>query len=231
MPLKRAPLLARRPMVGRRTRPAAPMTDKPAPIKPIADKPRILLGEIGAAHGIRGEFVVRSFTADPADIAAYGRLHAADRRELPDLRVVRVTQRGVICRFDGITDRTTAETLRGTELWVDRDHLPPPDPDDYYHADLIGLSAVMSDGAPLGTIVTVANFGAGDLLEIKPAAGGPTEYIPFTHACVPDVDIAARRVTVVPPEIIEGEENVHDGADPEGQGAKVDEVDPDQSPG
>ncbi|MBX9924829.1 MAG: ribosome maturation factor RimM [Hyphomicrobiaceae bacterium] len=171
-----------------------------------ANKARVLLGEVGAAHGIRGEVMVRAYTADPADIAAYGNLEDRVGIQLPPLKVVRVTPKGVVCRFSGIADRTAAEKLRGTELWIVRDRLPPPAPGDYYYTDLIGLSAIDPAGTPIGKVVAVTNFGAGDLLEIAMTGGGTTEYVPFTNACVPDVNIAAHRITIVLPETVEAHE-------------------------
>lgn len=166
---------------------------------------RVLLGEVGSAHGIRGEVVVRSYTSEPADIARYGRLEAADGTVLPILRIVRETPKGLICRFEGIADRTGVENLRGTELWVPRERLPPPSPGDYYHVDLIGLSAVSPEGAKIGSVVAVVNFAAGDLLEIQREGSRETDYVPFTDACVPEVDIAGRRVVVVMPVMVEGD--------------------------
>lgn len=160
---------------------------------------RVQLGDIGSAHGIRGEVVVRSFTADPFDIAAYGVLEDAKGRPVPKLTVVRDSGRGLVCRLDGVKDRTAAESFRGTQLWVARERLPPPEPGAYYHVDLIGLAAVSPTGDPVGRIVDVANFGAGDLIEVRLDGGMRTEYVPFTDAYVPTVDIAAGTATVVMP--------------------------------
>jgi 16S rRNA processing protein RimM len=165
----------------------------------MAKPSRVLLGEIGSAHGIKGEVVVRSYTANPDDIGAYGILETKDGAPLPKFKVVRVSSRGVICRFDGIADRTAAERLRGIELWIARDRLPPAAGNEFYHADLIGLAAVSPEGQVLGTIVEVANFGAGDLIEVRLDGTTRTEYVPFTDAFVPHVDIAAGRATVVMP--------------------------------
>ena len=73
-----------------------------------------------------------------------------------------------------------------------RDRLPPAEDDEFYHADLVGLAAVTPDGAPLGTVTAVHNFGAGDVIEIKPDGGGEPLLVPFTDAAVPEIDIAAR---------------------------------------
>lgn len=184
----------------------------------MSKNPRVLLGEVGGAHGIRGEVVIRSFTADPADIAAYGPLESEAGAPLPALTVVRVTPKGVICRFAGISDRTAVEKLRGKELWIARDRLPPPDAGDYYHADLIGLSAVSPKGEAIGTVVAVANFGAGDLLEIRRLPSTLTEFVPFTDAVVPEVDIAGGRAVVVMPVLVGEPEPGSGGDDIDGDG-------------
>jgi 16S rRNA processing protein RimM len=164
-----------------------------------ADNRRILLGQITAVHGIRGDLIVRSYTANPADITAYGPLTDKEGGKPLTLSVVRVGDKGVVVRAKGISDRNAAEALKGRELYVLRSQLPEADEAEYYHADLIGLDAVTEDGQAFGRVIAVQNFGAGDLLEISTRDGRDSEFIPFTNACVPNVDIAARRLTVVPP--------------------------------
>lgn len=159
---------------------------------------RVLLGRIAGAHGIRGEVLIRSFTAAPEDIGAYGALSTADGSRAFEIESARPTAKGVVARLKGIADRNAAEALKGTDLYVARDRLPPPSDNEFYYADLVGMTAVGPDGATLGEIVAVQNFGAGDLLEIRLQASGRTELFPFTDDAVPEVDIAARRVTVVP---------------------------------
>ena len=160
---------------------------------------RILLGEITGVHGIRGEIVIRSYTADPSAIASYGILESNDGHPLPAIHVVRVTDRGVIARLAGIQDRTSAERFKSTALWVDRARLPPPTAEEFYHVDLIGLAAVTREGEALGEVQAIENFGAGDLLEIRLEDSLHTEFIPFTRACVPTIDIAARSIVIVRP--------------------------------
>lgn len=158
----------------------------------------MLLGRIAGAHGIRGEVLIKSFTAAPEDIGAYGALSTADGSRAFEIASARSTPKGgVVARLKGISDRNAAEALKGTDLYVARDRLPPPSDDEFYYADLVGMTAVTPDGATLGEIVAVQNFGAGDLLEVRLAGKAKTELIPFTDAVVPDVDAAARRVTVV----------------------------------
>jgi 16S rRNA processing protein RimM len=161
---------------------------------------RILLGHIAGAHGIKGEVLIKSYTAELADIGAYGPL--TDERGQAPLMIeqTRISNKGVIARIAGVRDRNAAEALKGRALAVERTALPAPGDGDYYHADLIGLAAVAPDGSVLGTVVAVQNFGAGDLLELSRAETLETEFVPFTNACVPIVDVTAGRVTIVLPE-------------------------------
>ena len=167
---------------------------------------RILVGRFGAAHGVRGEVRLQSFTGDPKAIGTYGPLAGSDGRAytLKGLRPVRDNL--LVARVEGIADRDAAERLTHVELTLDRSALPPPDEEEFYVADLVGLDAVTLDGTRLGTIVDVPNYGGGDLIEVRPAAGGESLLFAFTRAVVPSVDIAGRRVTVVPPEVVEGDD-------------------------
>lgn len=171
----------------------------------MADKPHkltepVLLAEIGAAHGVRGEVRVKSFTADPEAFRDYGPLFDAKGRRYVVKTARPVKDDMMVVAFEGIADRTAAETLTRTQLFVDRAALPETeDEDEFYHADLLGLAAVTADGETIGTIVAVPNFGSDDLLEVA-RPGRPSVYIPFTKAVVPTVDLAARQVVVVPPE-------------------------------
>lgn len=163
---------------------------------------RVLIARIGAAHGIKGEVRVKAYTADPAGIAAYGPLAAEDGRtfEVASLRPAAGTAPDMlVVKFKGIGDRNAAEALNGLELSVPRDRLPPAGEDEFYHADLVGLAAVTRDGAELGTVIAVHNYGAGDLLEIAPKRG-ETLLIPFTRAVVPEVDLASGRLVIDLPE-------------------------------
>ena len=170
-----------------------------APSSSQAVPRRILLGRITGAHGIRGDVVVHSFAAQPDDIAAYGPLSDAAGQRTFKLELVGSTSKGLIARIAGVADRNAAEALRGTELYVARSKLPPPDVNEFYHADLIGLMAVAPDGATFGEVVGVHNFGAGDLIEIAQAGKSATELVPFNETCVPTIDFAARRIVVVLP--------------------------------
>jgi len=161
---------------------------------------RVCLGQIGAAHGVRGEVRVYSFTADPSAIASYGPLESEDGRVL-EIEAMRPAKDHFVAKISGVADRNAAELLKNVKLYVPRERLPEPDePDEFYHADLIGLAVVDRDGQTLGTVVAVHNFGAGDLIEMNPQAGGKTELLPFDEFHVPVVNIAAGKLVVVPPQ-------------------------------
>jgi 16S rRNA processing protein RimM len=171
---------------------------------PSARSRRVLLGRILRAHGNRGEVAILAYTAKPRDIAAYGPLADADGALLT-ITQIRTTAKGVVARLKGIADRTAAEALKGVELYVDRDRLPAPADGEFYHTDLIGLAVVDREGRTLGNIVAVQNFGAGDLIEVGMPGSRTTQFVPFTEAHVPEVDIRGGRVVVAPPSLGEDE--------------------------
>lgn len=161
---------------------------------------RVCLGVVTGAHGVRGLVRVKPFTAEPAAVAAYGAVVGdGGSRELTLVVVGQAGKGDVLVRVSGITNRTAAEALKGTRLFVPRDRLPAPvDGDEFYQADLIGLAAVDRDGSAFGTVRAVHNFGAGDVLEVT-GTDGTSVMLPFTKDVVPTVEIAAGRVVVVPP--------------------------------
>jgi 16S rRNA processing protein RimM len=157
---------------------------------------RICVARLGAAHGVRGDVKLWSFTADPAAVADYGPFETADGRAI-EIETLRPARDFFVARLKGVTDRTAAEQLRNVELFVPRDRLPAPqDGDEFYHADLIGLAVVDPDGAALGSVVALHNFGAGDIIEVRRAEGRDTVMLPFTQAAVPQIDVAGGRVVV-----------------------------------
>ncbi|TVQ36572.1 MAG: ribosome maturation factor RimM [Geminicoccaceae bacterium] len=160
----------------------------------VADK-RVCLGVVTAAHGVRGEVKLRAFTAEPADIAAYGPLEDGAGERRFRITEVKVTAKAVVARFAGIDDRDAAEALRGTELWVDRQALPPTDEDEWYVEDLVGLEVVDERGRPVGKVRAVVDYGAGDVVEIRGEAGKEWA-LPFTRDQFPEVDVAGGRLTM-----------------------------------
>lgn len=154
----------------------------------------ILIGRILSAHGIKGEVKLKSFTAEPLAVAGYGPLQAKDGRVF-ELSDVRPQGDVLIVTLKGVRDRTAAERFQGVELYVDRSVLPETEDEEFYHADLIGLAVCTADGAVVGRIKAIQNFGAGDLLEIEGASGGG-EFVPFTKRCVPEVSVGQGRVVL-----------------------------------
>ena len=161
---------------------------------------RICVAQIGGAHGIRGEVKLKSFTADPMAVKDYGALESEDGAASFEIEALRPAKGYLVARLRGVRDRNAAEQLTNLRLFVPRERLPPPAADEFYHADLIGLAAVTAAGVEVGTVVAVHNFGAGDILELRPPAGGTTMMLPFTDAFVPRIDIAGGRIVVEPPE-------------------------------
>ena len=158
---------------------------------------RVVVAEVGAPHGVRGAVRVKTFTAAPADLGAYGPLATDDGRSLTVADAHR-DKTVLVVRFAGIDSREAALALRGQKLHAPRSALPADDdPDAFYHADLIGLEAVDTTGARLGEIVALHDFGAGDLLDVK-VAKGPSVLVPFTREIVPQVDVAEGRVVIDP---------------------------------
>jgi 16S rRNA processing protein RimM len=171
----------------------------------VADRVRV--ARIGAAHGIRGEVKLWSFTEDPMTVGSYGPLETEDGTRRFKIDTMRPGKNFLVAQLAGVTDRNAAEALCNLDLFVPRERLPPIEDDDtFYHADLVGLSVVSEDGNTIGTLSAIHNFGAGDLFEIKPADGGETLMVPFTDATVPKIDLDAKRIVVVPPTETEAKE-------------------------
>jgi len=169
---------------------------------------KIRVARIGAAHGVRGEVKLWPFTQDPQAVAGYGALETEDGARRFEIESLRPAKDHLVARIVGIGDRDAAEKLRNTDLFVPRDRLPPiEEPDTFYHADLVGLDAVTADGAQVGTVHALHNFGAGDIIEIMPLGGGEPMMLPFDETTVPKIDLAAKQIVIVPPAEIEAKED------------------------
>lgn len=175
----------------------------------MADQ-RVCVGVITGVHGIRGLVRVKSFTATPEDIAAYGPLNDKAGTRNFSLTVTGAAKGVLLARIDGVNDRTGAEALRGVELWVERSKLPDAEDDEFYHADLVGLAAVREDGSKFGAVRALHDFGAGEMIEFDLEDGG-TVFLPFTHDAVPKIDIGTGRIVVNPPHAIDATRD-NDGA-------------------
>jgi 16S rRNA processing protein RimM len=166
---------------------------------------QVCVARIGAAHGVRGAVKLWTFTEDPFAVKRYGPLSTKDGARQFEVTDAREAKGHLVATLKGVTTREGAERLNGVELYVAREKLPATEQDQYYHADLIGLAAVTTADQPLGRVVAIHNFGAGDIIEIAPPQGA-TLLLPFTNAVVPTVDLKAGRVVIELPEEIDGDD-------------------------
>src|SRR5258705_9747116 len=171
---------------------------------------QICVARIGAAHGVRGAVKLWTFTEDPLAVQHYGPLLTKDARQFEGTDV-REAKGHLVATVKGVATREGAERLNGVELYVAREKLPATSEDEYYHADLVGVAAVNAAGEPLGRVIAIYNFGAGDIIEIAPP-NGTTMLLPFSNAVVPTVDLEGGRVVIELPDEVEGD-------DPSGVGA------------
>jgi 16S rRNA processing protein RimM len=165
----------------------------------------ICVARIGAAHGVRGAVKLWTFTEDPLAVKRYGPLATRDGARSFEVTHAREANGHLVATLKGVATREDAERLNGIELYIAREKLPATDTDEYYHADLIGLAAVTAANQPIGRVIAIHNFGAGDIIEIAPP-NGATMLLPFTNAVVPTVDLAGGRVVIELPAEIEGDD-------------------------
>ena len=167
----------------------------------------ILMGVFGAPQGVRGEVRVKSLTAEASAIGDYGPLTDKDRMRAFTFDSLRPLKDDMlVARVAGLSTRDAAQALKGVEIFARRDQLPPPNEDEFYYDDLVGLEAVDGAGARLGRVVSLMNYGAGDVLEIAPAQGGETLLLPFTKRVAPHIDFDAGRIVIAPPREVEDED-------------------------
>ncbi|MES5485645.1 ribosome maturation factor RimM [Bradyrhizobium sp. INPA03-11B] len=165
----------------------------------------VCVARIGAAHGVRGAVRLWTFTEDPLAVKDYGPLMTKDGARQFEVTHAREAKDHLVVTLKGVATRDDAERLNGLELYVPRDRLPDTDDGEYYHTDLIGLAAVTTAEQPLGKVIAIHNFGAGDIIEIAPPQGA-TMLLPFTNAVVPTVDLAGGRVVIDLPQEIDGDD-------------------------
>jgi 16S rRNA processing protein RimM len=167
----------------------------------------VLLAAVMGAQGLKGEVKAKLFTAAPDAMPRYGVLHTRDGRKLT-ITAFRPSKQGeAVIAFEGISDRNTAEALKGTELFVDRAALPQPEEDEFYHADLIGLEARDTEGRVLGKVIALHNIGASDVIELA-RADGDSVHLAFTKETVPQIHVAEGYMVVAVPEDDEGNDHV-----------------------
>jgi 16S rRNA processing protein RimM len=171
----------------------------------LSGEGRVLVGVIVGAHGIKGAVKIRCFTEDPKTIGTLGPLTDASGRSYA-LTMLSSSKGQVLARIEGLADRNGAEALRSTQLFAARERFPRIDADEFYAGDLVGLTAIGRDGAALGTVKAILDYGAGAVLQISRAGGGEDLLLPFTRSFVPEIDLAGRRLIVDPPSEIEAED-------------------------
>ena len=160
---------------------------------------QVLVGLIVGAHGIKGEVRLKSFTSDPLSIGRYGPLQSSSGQQF-EITKLKAAKDDFIASLKNVNDRNEAEALKGVELFVAREKLPKLKTHEAYAHDLMGLDVVMENGTPLGKLVAMPNYGAGDLLEVALYGNNETVLIPFTNAFVPQEDFASGKIVVVLPE-------------------------------
>jgi 16S rRNA processing protein RimM len=170
-----------------------------------APDPKICVGVVVGAQGIKGAVRIKPFTETPEGIAAYGPVTDEQGGRRYEVRIVGQGRGVVTAQLSGIADRGAAEALKGLRLYVPRSALPAPEAEEFYHADLVGLRAELRDGRAAGRVTAVHDHGAGAYLEITGAGGRPL-ILPFTRRAVPVVDLAGGRLVIDPPEEVEGVE-------------------------
>ena len=161
---------------------------------------RVVVGALAGAFGVKGEVRLKSYCADPDTIADYTPLYTEDGRSFATVVLTGQAGNALVARVDGIVTKEEADALKGTALYAERDMLPSLPDDEYYYADLVGLEVFDAGGQLLGTVKSVQNHGASDLLEVYRAGMKTAVLLPFTMAAVPTVDIKAGKIVADPPE-------------------------------
>lgn len=161
----------------------------------------ICVGVVTKPKGVRGAVRVKSFTAEPTDITAYGPLHDGPGGPTLEIEPREVHGDMIVARVAGVADRDAAEALRGKRLYVPRAALPEAREDEYYHADLVGLAVELADGARFGAVHALHDFGAGAILEVA-RDDGDMVMLPFTRRAVPEIDIAGGRIVIEEPDAV-----------------------------
>ena len=164
----------------------------------MAGSDQVCLGLVVGVHGVRGVVRIKSYAARPEDIGAYGAVSDEDGTRKFKVQVLGMARGAVLARLSGVADREAADALKGVRLYVPRKALPAPNEDEFYHADLVGLPVDTKDGARLGTVAAVHNFGAGDIIEVRDDKGGEL-LLPFTDPVIPVIDLKGGRIVADPP--------------------------------
>jgi 16S rRNA processing protein RimM len=163
----------------------------------MSETKKLHIADIRTAHGIRGLLKIAIYLENPKDIENYNPVQGSDGKKYTVI-LKNAVKGEWLAEVNGIADRNQAELLRGIELFIDRDQLPETDGDEIYLEDLVGCEAINSEGHKIGDIISVDNFGASDLIEIKPIDGSKTYYLPIAEPYVQDIDVEQKIVVVEP---------------------------------
>lgn len=163
------------------------------------DNKMILVGQVGGAFGVKGEVRITAFTADAMTLMDYQPLLKADGTPAITLLSARPDKAGVVAKVKEIATKEEADAARGQKLFIPRERLPEPEEDEFYLTDLVGMEARELDDTAVGTVKSVQNFGASDMLEIAPKEGGPTWYLPFTREAAPELHLKDGWLRIIRP--------------------------------
>jgi 16S rRNA processing protein RimM len=166
----------------------------------MSENKRILIGEIATAHGIKGLVKLRSFVEDETLLEGENVYTSETGDKTISLKIKNPMKGDFLAEVKGVSDRNGAEALRATQLYIDRDSLPNTDDGEYYIEDMKGLSIITKNGDAIGTVLNVVNYGASDLIDIKPIQGGQNFYLPFIDDYIFEVDFVKGIVVVELPE-------------------------------
>ena len=162
----------------------------------------VLIGEIVAAHGIKGNVKIRTFTDSPENIKKYKEIFLGAEHEKVEISFQSSTQDIALCRIKGVEDRNAAEALKGKKLYIKKSALSKPKKNEYYLHDLVGCEARHINGSKLGEVISVNNFGAGDIIEIALSQSKKTEMYAINANNIPEVNIQKKYIIVNPPEVV-----------------------------
>ncbi|MFU8822950.1 ribosome maturation factor RimM [Yoonia sp.] len=160
---------------------------------------RVIVGMIGGSFGVKGEVRLKSFCADPMAIADYTPLYTENGDSITQVVLTGQLKGGFTARLSGVVTKEDADALRNIALYAERATMPSLPDDEYYYADLIGMTVLDTGGTKLGQVKSVVDHGAGAILELHVPGQAETVLLPFTQAAVPTVDLAAGRIIADPP--------------------------------
>ncbi|MGB1862834.1 MAG: ribosome maturation factor RimM [Candidatus Puniceispirillum sp.] len=170
-------------------------------------KSRISVAAVMGSHGVRGNVKIKPFTETPESLGRFDKVYLEDGQQV-SLKILSVGSKGVVlARLGKVESRDASDALRGQHLYVDRAALPDLADDEIYHADLLGLDAVLADGRALGCIAAIHDFGAGNVVEIEPPQGASL-MLPFGGAALVAIELDKGQVVLAPPDgLLDGTED------------------------